>query len=132
TPACIRRTVIPSPRRSHARPSRGSTSTALVIRYPSGVLGSIPSANPLFGLPVFGTIAPTKPAVGPPKTNNSPVVGSIARRDAVGHVAGGVKGTAQALTYSATALPGSKRVGSKFEPCPSICSNGECQPKRTP
>src|SRR6185503_9992721 len=116
---------MPSPNRSHAKPSLGSMSTGLVVLNPRGVLGSFPSCKPLFGLPVLGTIAPTRLAVGPASTNSWPVVGSFARRDAAGQVAGGVNGTAHAGSYNATAFEGSNRLGTKFDPCPSICSNGE-------
>src|SRR5262245_31360432 len=110
---------------SHAKPSRGSTSTGLVVLNPRGVLGSFPSCRPLFGLPLFGTIAPMRFAFGPTKGMSWPVIGLRARREAVGQVAGGVKATAQAGSYNATAFDGSKSEGTKFDPCPSICSNGE-------
>src|ERR1700752_2813136 len=116
---------MPSPKRSHAKPSRGSISIGLVVLNPVGVLGSLPTCKPLFGLPLFGAIAPTGLAVGPASTKSWAVIGAGARRDAVGHVAGGVKATAQAGSYNATAFDGSKRRGTKFDPCPSICSNGE-------
>src|ERR1044072_9051251 len=108
--------MIPSPKRSQASPSLGSISIGLVVLNPAGVLGSLPSCSPLFGLPLFGTIAPTRLAVGPVSTNSWPVIGSRARRDAAGHVAGGVNATAQAGSYSATAFDGSNRLGTKFDP----------------
>src|SRR6185503_3639144 len=107
------------------KPSRGSMSIGLVVLKPRGVLGSFPSCRPLFGLPVLGTIAPTRLAVGPASTKSWPVTGLRARRDAAGQVAGGVKATAHAGSYNATAFDGSNKLGTKFDPCPSICSNGE-------
>src|ERR1043165_9901506 len=114
---------MPSPNRSQAKPKRGSISIGLVVRNPRGVLGSFPSCRPLLGLPLLGTIAPTRLAVGPARTKSWPVIGSRGRRDAAGQVAGGVNATVQPGSYNATALAGSNNLGTKFDPCPSICSN---------
>src|ERR1043165_3040782 len=106
---------MPSPNRSQAKPSRGSISIGRVFLNPGCVLGSVPICRPLFGLPVLGTIAPTRLAFGPANTKSCPVTGLRARRDAAGQVAGGVKATPQAGPYNATAFEGSNKLGTKFD-----------------
>src|SRR5215204_2510188 len=54
-PPIARITVLLLPEISHANPIRGSTSMARVVRYPRGVLGSVPIARPLFLSPAPGT-----------------------------------------------------------------------------
>src|SRR5207247_11343070 len=120
-----RRTVLPLPKRSQANPTRGSKSKDVVILYPFGVFGSVPIASPLFGSPTnvpsaFLTNVPTRLIL---VRSTVGVRGSKARRSAFAQ-ATRVMALAQAGLYNKGALVGSKRLGSKFEPCPSIWASG--------
>src|SRR6266571_640421 len=80
----MRRTVFPSPRKSHARPIRGSRSMDRVFLKPRGAVGSVDRIIPFAKSPVPGTKVPTRfvfvrSTVG--------VRGAKARRFAVGHAA---------------------------------------------
>src|SRR6266853_2983104 len=56
----MRRTVLPSPKTSQAKPRRGSKSIGAAFLKPRGVLGSVARTRPLVRSPVPGTNDLTK------------------------------------------------------------------------